>query len=185
MIERFLTWLCRGVEEINGRGLCPTYLYRWTLFQPKGNWWPWKGFGIYVHKFGGDDWSRDMHDHPKRFISIGLWGRYIEWTPCLSHLFIPSSHEEDRCAFVFAGMPCFKLEEAHFKQRLYIAPWIRSFPATHIHRLTLPDHAKSTWTIVFVLTAVREWGFWNRRGRFVNWRDYVKSSDAEARKACP
>ena len=30
VIERIMTRLL-GVEEINGHGICPTYLYRWTL----------------------------------------------------------------------------------------------------------------------------------------------------------
>lgn len=56
-------------EDINGGERCPTYLHRWTLFQPRRPRWLWRGFGIYLHKFVGDDWSRDLHDHPKRFIS--------------------------------------------------------------------------------------------------------------------
>lgn len=61
-------------EEINGRERCPTYLFRWTLFSTPV-------LKIYLHHFVGDDWSRDLHDHPKRFWSIGLKGRYIEETP--------------------------------------------------------------------------------------------------------
>lgn len=57
-------------EEINGNR-CPTYLYRWQIFKK----W---GYGIYLHKFVGNDWSKDLHDHPRRFISIGLKGQYFE-----------------------------------------------------------------------------------------------------------
>lgn len=132
-------------EEINGRERCPTYLYRWTLFQ-----WA-KHFSIYLHHFVGDDWSRDLHDHPKRFISIGLRGWYIEETP------------------------------THGK-RIYRAPWIRTFPATHIHRLAVPS--KNCWTLVIVLKPVREWGFWHF-GEFIPWRSYVNSKRADERKTCP
>ena len=62
------------MEEINGKNRCPTYMYRWTLLRT-----PW--FAVYLHHFVGDDWSLDMHDHPKRFVSIGLAGQYIEETP--------------------------------------------------------------------------------------------------------
>lgn len=62
------------LEEINGAGTCPTYLYRWTLLRLKN------GIGVYLHHFVGNDWSRDLHDHPKRFISVGLWGGYTEET---------------------------------------------------------------------------------------------------------
>lgn len=71
-----MSWLNKFLlmEEINGHNVCPTYLFRWTLLR---TWW----FAVYLHHFVGDDWSRDMHDHPKRFLSIGLRGRYVEETP--------------------------------------------------------------------------------------------------------
>lgn len=150
-------WIDRvfKLEEINGGHRCPTYLYRWTLFQPKRPKRLWRGFGIYIHRFVGDDWSRDLHDHPKRFISIGLKGSYIEWTPDPSS---PSMRYLDT-------------------RTIYRAPWIRTFPATHIHRITLREDRRPCWTLVIVLRAVREWGFWHR-GEFIPWRDYVKGSAA-------
>lgn len=74
IVERILTRLCGEPEEINGAGVCPTYLYRWTLSKTRYG-------SVYLHKFVGDDWSRDLHDHPKRFITIGLRGAYRETTP--------------------------------------------------------------------------------------------------------
>lgn len=133
-------------EEINGAHRCPTYLYRWTLLAKRGL------FGVYLHHFVGDDWSLDLHDHPKRFISIGLWGWYFEDTP----------HETKR----------------------YSAPWVRTFPAEHIHRLRVPS--KNCWTLVIVLKPIREWGFWHE-GRFIGWRSYVNGADrdiANKMKAC-
>lgn len=132
------------LEEINGRNRCPTYLYRWTLLVTR---W----CSVYLHHFVGDDWSRDMHDHPKRFISVGLWGSYIEETP--------------------EG------------ERRWRAPWVRSFPAEHTHRLRLIG--RDCWTLVIVLRAVRPWGFWHS-GEWVPWRQYVDSDAmAGAMKSCP
>lgn len=71
---RLLNWLFGVAEEINGGDRCPTYLFRWTLLNR-----PWGK--VYLHHFVGDDWSLDHHDHPKRFISVGLWGWYLEHTP--------------------------------------------------------------------------------------------------------
>lgn len=142
------------VEEINGGKRCPTYLYRWVLLPRWANRW----CQVYLHHFVGDDWSRDLHDHPKRFISIGLRGSYDEWTPCR----VPG-HGCD-------GIP-----------RTFRAPWIRTFPATHIHRITTPT--RSCWTLVIVLHATRDWGFWNT-GQWIPWRTYLKSTTADARKAC-
>jgi hypothetical protein len=142
-----MRWIDRlfKLEEINGKNRCPTYLYRWTIARL-----PW--FAVYLHHFVGDDWSRDLHDHPKRFISIGLWGRYVEETP--------------------SG------------ERQYRAPWIRSFPAHHIHRLRMVNGGEC-WTLVIVLKTVREWGFWHA-GKFVPWRTYVNDGDmADKMKSCP
>lgn len=147
---KILSKLFGQVEEINGRERCPTYLFRWTLLKRK-NW------SVYLHHFVGDDWSLDLHDHPKRFISVGLWGWYYEFTPCPDSL---------------AGCE-------HGKR--FNAPWIRSFPAEHIHRLEVPS--KNCWTLVIVLKATRSWGFWHR-GRFIGWREYVGSEIADKMKAC-
>lgn len=140
-MKRVERWF--SMEEINGGG-APTYLFRWTLFRAKS-------FQVYIHHFVGDDWSKDLHDHPKRFISIGLWGGYTEETP--------------------AG-------EQRFR-----APWVRSFPAEHVHRLRLAP-GTTCWTLVIVLKAVRQWGFW-RAGRFIPWREYVNSPDARGQRSCP
>lgn len=130
-------------EEINGAHRCATYLFRWVLFSCR---W----FKVYLHHFVGNDWSRDMHDHPKRFISIGLRGSYVERTPDGS--------------------------------RQYRAPWFRTFPATHIHRIV---EVHKCWTLVIVGKEVRGWGFWHHFGphyrpaRFIPWRDYVKGWGAK------
>lgn len=148
-------------EEINGGERCPTYLYRWPLFR-----FAWGKWGkIYLHHFVADDWSLDLHDHPKRFISIGLKGGYIEWTPC-----------------TICTTPC------GFNNRsVFSAPWTRSFPATHIHRIEMfrdaSGKALDCWTLVIVLRSVRDWGFWHR-GQFIPWRAYVGSDVADEMKAC-
>jgi hypothetical protein len=141
MIHELLTRLF-SVEEINGGERCLTYMYRWPLVKrPR--------LSIYLHKFVADDWSRDLHDHPKRFVSIGLRGSYVEETP--------------------AGF------------RIYRAPWVRSFPATHVHRIRLVG--ASCWTLVVVFKATRPWGFWNE-GRWIPWREYVGSEIADKMKTC-
>lgn len=134
-------------EEINGANRCPTYLYRWILLATKR-------LSIYLHKFVGDDWSLDLHDHPKRFISIGLWGSYVEFTPKGS--------------------------------KMYDAPWFRSFPAEHIHRLTLPRR-QHCWTLVLTLHATRAWGFWHAF-EWIPWKEYVIgkfSHIADSMRSCP
>ena len=136
-------------EEINGRERCPTYLYRWTLLKTRWG-------SLYLHHFIGDDWSLDLHDHPKRFISVGLWGKYRETT--------------------VASVPGWPIS------KVYRAPWVRTLPATHIHRLSMIDGG-TCWTLVAALKPVREWGFWHD-GKFIGWREYVNSETADKMKAC-
>lgn len=192
MLERILMTLFK-YEEINGAHRCPTYLHRWTLFQPR---WPkalWKGFGIYIHKFVGDDWSRDLHDHPKRFISIGLRGQYRE--EVFNKERLGACSRGDDGAFIEPRIyPCgcsrLKVDAGRCDIysntfRIYRAPWVRTFPADHTHRLSLIDR-RPCWTLVIVLRNVRAWGFWSRMN-WIPWRDYVAPGNAvaDARKACP
>jgi len=132
------------LEEMDGDGPCGIYLRRWTLFST-----PWLKF--YLHHFVGDDWSRDLHDHPKRFWSIGLWGKYIEETP----------------------------SENGVIERMYSAPWFRTFPPEHIHRVRLIDD-KPAWTLVAVGRPKRDWGFWHK-GIWVPWEHYVNEMGHENR----
>lgn len=74
-LTRWEQWLTRHfVCKLWTGGVgCPT-LRRWTLLDTRwGN--------LYLHRFVGDDWSLDMHDHSSRMVSIGLRGRYLEETP--------------------------------------------------------------------------------------------------------
>lgn len=165
-------------EEMDGDGRCATYLVRWTLLKLP------LGMGVYLHHFVGDDWSRDMHDHPKRFISIGLNGGYIEETPALGQL----DPGEPEPRFYPCGCSHVKVEFglcAHYSARrtVYSAPWIRTFPAEHIHRIRLIN-GQPCWTLVVVLRTSRPWGFWHRV-EWIPWRKYVNSETATQMKSCP
>lgn len=126
-------------EEINGDGVVDVHLHRWRLFRFG------KGIACYLHHFLGSDWSRDVHDHPKTFVSIGLWGGYVEeYWPAGSKL----------------------------RRKRFVAPWIRRFPPTHRHRLRI-TRQRPTWTLVFVGPWRREWGFWTPAG-WMEWSVYVR-----------
>jgi hypothetical protein len=147
-MHKLLNRIFGVAEEINGANRCPTYLYRWSILS-------WQGRKVYLHKFVGDDWTLDLHDHPKRFISIGLQGAYVE-----------------------------HLSEGGYRyavRRVFRAPWIRSFAAEHKHRIETPFG--NCWTLVIVGKPVRDWGFWHD-GEFVHWREYVSSETADKMKAC-
>lgn len=161
-----LTRLFGAPEEINGANRCPKYLYRWIIYGNRtresliSRVFGKRLIKVYLHHFVADDWSLDLHDHPKRFISIGLKGRYVELTPD---------------------------PKGGTKTKTFTAPWIRSFPAEHVHRLRMVRSwlgvMEDCWTLVIVLRGTREWGFWHL-GEFIHWRTYIKSDTADAMKAC-
>lgn len=121
-IERLLT-RCFKCALFDGGRRCP-YMYRWTVFYQK------KIGGIFVHKFIADDWSKDLHDHSSRFVSIGLSGSYREWST----------------------------DTGTMLSRIYSAPWVRTFVAEHQHRLQLLTPV--VWTLVMIGPKRRASGFW-------------------------
>lgn len=155
IVSRADTLLYRSLDKlfkheiIDGGGRCE-YLHRWRMFSRR---W----LGIYLHHFVDSDWSRDFHDHPRRFISIGLWGGYTEErprTPLNQHLTVRS----------------------YFR-----APWLRTFNAHHIHRVILQQN-RPCWTLVIVLRVTRPWGFWP--DSWVWFKDYLESDRADDARIC-
>lgn len=115
---------------------------------------------LYLHRFLNDDAVEDPHDHPKNFLTIGLLGGYRE-----------DIYNQDG-----------SLETT----KIWDAPWIRWFPASHIHRVRpYCDWDSPTidcWTLVWVGKKRREWGFYlpgsekpGVRRRWVHWEEYIKN----------
>ena len=140
-------------EEIDGAGRC-AYLQRWVLLRLPAR------MAVYLHRFVGSDWSRDYHDHPRRFVSVGLRGRYIEEGPgrpdveyrapwcrtfLAEHVHRVRLHPGESCwTLVFVG--------------LVVRPWGFWKPA---------PTAREPWK--------RAW---------VHWREYLGTARADAAKDC-
>lgn len=141
-------------EEFHNHENGSPFMARWTLFTLGG-------CALYVHKFFASD-CRAPHDHPRRFLTIGLKGRYFE------RRYHPQGHSHEG-------------DVAGLKQ--YRAPWVRCFAATHTHwQEMIPGEV--CWTLAFVFPKSREWGFWEAvhdfaerrvRNRWVPWRDYIRA----------
>ena len=71
-------------------------------------------------------------------------------------------------------------EETPTGTHIYHAPWVRTFPATHTHRLRLLT--PSVWTLVWVGTKDRSSGFWYQ-GAWWPQADYL-AGPAKSRKSC-
>lgn len=137
MIERILTKLLR-LRDIRRAG-GGDYLKRWILWhRPSGR-------SCYIHKFCGGDWSPDLHDHPKWFVSVGLRGGYMEQTEG-------------------AFYPLYEV---------WAAPWVRKFPAEHRHRVSGTRYCEPCWTLVITGPNVREWGFYDIFGNFTHHSSYL------------
>lgn len=159
LVRRLLSLVFRH-EFLTGHGRCD-YLHRWTLLRLPG------GRALYLHCFVGSDWSRDMHDHPRAFTSVGLRGAYVEETP-------PRPELQLRPLVPGAVRPSVMVET-------FRAPWFRRFPPHHIHRIQLVT--ETVWTLVCVGPRERDWGFYPD-GRFVPFEDYVDSARADEAKIC-
>lgn len=66
-------WLHLQPHQIIGGEERP-YLLRWYVI-PRN-----RGLNVYLHKFLRDDDDRALHDHPWWFVSVMLWGQYVEVT---------------------------------------------------------------------------------------------------------
>ena len=147
LFRRILNLISSSYETMSGNGQCPVYLERWVIGEMFN-------CGLYLHHFIGDDWAIDPHDHPRRFITIGLKGWY---------------YEDD-----------FSENTNNPKTKKYSAPWIRSFPAEHLHRVRASE-CGNCWTIVIVLPKSRSWGF-VQNGIWIPFKKYVFGG--KSRKSC-
>lgn len=146
-LNRWLTWERIGSE--------PTYMFRLTLLRLPG------ARRLYLHRFVGDDWCLDPHDHPKVFWSIGLRGAYVE------EVYEPAPPMIDENG------------EAHDRgvvlreEVTWTAPWIRRFPASHTHRIKAADTG-GAWTLIYTGPETDEWGFWLNRQFWVPFETYLR-----------
>ena len=155
-MRKLFGWLV--YETMSGSGQCPVYLERWTILQALG-------CGIYLHHFLGDDWAIDPHDHPRRFISIGLKGWNLED--------VYRNPATDPAASISGSTQLLETKRYH-------APWVRSFPAHHLHRVRAAQ-CGDVWTLVIVLPKSRGWGF-VQDGKWISFREYVYGG--KSRKNC-
>jgi len=130
-------------EDLTPPGSDVRYLVRWVLFR-------WGGRVIYLHKIESSDWAREPHDHPKWFVSIGLWGSYME--------------EVYEANITPRSLMC-------VEHREWRAPWFRKFPATHIHRLLITKGV--AWTLVFTGKHTQDWGFYDEQGNKTLYAEFV------------
>jgi hypothetical protein len=143
--KRWFLWIKKTVLRIRDGKLNPVYMIRYSLLTT-----PW--FAVKLHRiFLSDDDC--MHDHPWSFISIVLWGGYIEHRPELK------------------GDQGYYEGVKQVNKRLYGTGSILWRPAPSIHKLEILQPAT---TLVITFRKHRDWGFYTSRC-WVFWKDYIRS----------
>jgi hypothetical protein len=126
-----ITWILNKlfrVEEIYGTGT-QIHILRWIIGT-------FRRYKYYIHHFVGPDTSRGIHDHPKRFLTIGIAGSYTEEV---------------------------RAKDGRITIRTWRAPWIRVFQPSYSHRIIAVDDA---WTFVIVSPPIKSWGFYDPDGDY-------------------
>ncbi|WP_079767394.1 hypothetical protein [Mycobacteroides abscessus] len=139
-------------QPIGAEGEAP-YLLRWYVI-PRNRW-----LNIYLHKFLRDDDDRALHDHPWWFLSLMLWGQYVEVTD--EGRTVRSAPEPWRWFWgdhPLAFRPAkwthrVELISTSVQDRYEDGTWARS--ATR--------HKLPCWTLIITGRRSRLWGFWCRR----------------------
>lgn len=112
------------------------YLIRWALHLPRG-------YAIYLHKMVREDFGRELHDHPWRFLTLILKGGYLE----------EYRKPGDPVRLPFSG------RMATPRVRVNVPGMIRLNPAHHMHRVFSLCGRGPCWTLVLRGRSKREWGF--------------------------
>lgn len=153
-LKEWFLCLISGRPHFMIGGAVRPYMLRWYII-PRNRW-----LNVYLHKFLRDDDDRALHDHPWWFISIMLWGSYVETRPTPAGVFHSSDRYVRRVGWV------------RETRRGWLSVAFRR--ATDQHRVMLDNGY--CWTLVVTGSKVREWGFWCPKG-FVVWHKFVAAND--------
>jgi len=159
----FLIYIWAAYNYVNSRPFCKkkiirrgnneAYLVRYSFLWLSCKWW-----AVKVHHILLSD-DACPHSHPWAFISIMLWGGYLE-------------HR-------LTKEPNYNLSEPPFKeiktQHSYSFGSILWRPKNTIHRLEL---VKPCWTLVVTFRKVQDWGFYTPKG-FVQHEQYNEDGGCE------
>lgn len=169
-IVRLIVWLWRirlNRADLYIGGRENPYLLRWHLVRKDR--WP---VNVYLHRMLRDDDDRALHDHPWWFVSIILWGGYIEIAPRDMRTWVLVRRRGQR--FVLDTVtrvnwmwPQLVLDTV---TRECGPGRILFRRAEDAHRLMLrrPAHlGGESWSLVITGRPTRPWGFYCPQG----WRD--------------
>jgi hypothetical protein len=123
---------------------------------------------IMLHWIKKPDPQIHLHDHPVSFLSIPVWGWYIE--EVVGPKGIPTRISQFNLGFP-GGI-------AHITPVHRVRRWWSFVPATKAHRI-ISTSPGGVVTLVFAGPKVREWGFYAERG-WTPWTNYNWKLEKEA-----
>jgi hypothetical protein len=173
MMSRAATrWLRRRpfppAEQI-GPPECPI-LNRWTLIGgATGS--ASSSLKLMVHHFLPNRDDRDVHDHPRPFLTLVLWGGYDDLVPCPDcdgSGYGDPEYVEGTNVPLLHGCPICRGEGVVVGDRMRPGMLKRRL-AHHRHRTRVGEGG--CWTLVLMGPLRRPWGFW-REGKWWPWREY-------------
>lgn len=150
-------WRRMRLRRADGR----VYLERWGFaFAGIG--------GVYVHRMSAPDPGEDLHDHPWAFVTIPLWGGYVE------------ERADTRMAPAFARSADREPEHCLRGVRASVLPFRpRLMRLDECHRI-IDLRRPSAWTLVFRGPRRRHWGFYTPDG-FVDEGTYDRTVRVQRR----
>lgn len=134
------------------------YLIRWTVLSNK---W----FSLKFHKILMSD-EEVPHDHPWSYISVILWGSYIEERFLKSKCHKPNPFNYNT--------PPIIAEKTYTLSKLYKVGSILWRKGDKLHRLILPN-GKFCLTMVITFKKWREWGFMTK-DKWIHNAEYLNNS---------
>jgi hypothetical protein len=150
---RWFLWIKKTILRVKNGIDNPVYLIRYSLLTT-----PW--FALKLHRIYMSD-DDCLHDHPWSFISIILWGGYVE-------------HRPDYEKHFAKKLPPYRIANPAIlplKKTLYGPGSIIWRKAPSVHKLEVFQPAT---TLVITFKRQREWGFWTMSG-WKLWSDFIRS----------
>jgi hypothetical protein len=121
------------------------YLERWGIEHDRIG-------GVFLHKMSAPDPGPDLHDHPWSFVSLILWGGYVERRTKIRDVLRWGSLGAARGRY----------------SRLPLS--LRPMPRTECHRI-IGLLRSTSWSLVIHGPRRQRWGFYTPDG-FVDWEAY-------------
>lgn len=134
------------------------YLDRWGIRIPRLG-------AVLLHRMAAPDPGNELHDHPWAFLTIPLWGGYIERRADAQHA------RDDHCFILFNRSMRWETRRPFRPRRMRLS---EAHSVTALRRRT-------SWSLVFTGPLRRDWGFYTRSQGWVDHEVYESTEEGRSR----